>query len=259
MTRSLTATFSFVVIFIVAASGFAQSSSSPYQTPGMFGPQSFNNSLYPRTASGIFGSQSYGGASFGTSQVGIFGNRFFGPAVNSSVHGTAAVRTPTPAATPSTVSNLSKNGNSTLSNGNLNQKSDRNNAAESPVAQENREQPLPAETANGIEGSTPSDQASAAFGAGNAAMPRQWAFATVPPTKSNDHRSFVRSAALSDRLTSIARDKGMLVGRRIDVLLQGDTAVLQGKVHGHGDRAALANVLSLEPRVDYIDNRLETE
>jgi hypothetical protein len=183
----------------------------------------------------------------------MFGNRYFGPAVNSHVTGSGAVRTA--ATTPSTTPTLSNNGIPTPSNGNLNQK----NAPESPAAPENRGQPLPTDTSNGMEGSTPSNPTPASVGEGSATVPRQWAFATAPATGSNNRRSTVRSTVLSDRLTSIARDKGMLVGRRIDVLVQGDTAILQGRVHGQGDRATLANVLSLEPRVNSIDNRLQTE
>jgi hypothetical protein len=59
-------------------------------------------------------------------------------------------------------------------------------------------------------------------------------------------------------LTRIARDKGMLAGGRLNVSLDGNVAVIEGGVRTPGDAAALANVLSLEPRVQRIDNRLYT-
>jgi hypothetical protein len=67
---------------------------------------------------------------------------------------------------------------------------------------------------------------------------------------------FVRSPELSDRLTRIARTKGMLAGPAIDVYLSGNVAMMRGLVHRHADRVLLGNVMGLEPDVSRIDNRL---
>ena len=66
-------------------------------------------------------------------------------------------------------------------------------------------------------------------------------------------------ADLSDRLTRIARTRGMLFGQGIDVYLSNNKALVQGIVHSPGDSALLANVLALEPEVRQIDNRLVPE
>jgi hypothetical protein len=68
--------------------------------------------------------------------------------------------------------------------------------------------------------------------------------------------TFIRSEELSNHLTSIARNKGMLTGSDIDVYLSDEVAIVQGKVRSPGDRTLLANVLSLNPGVQQIDNRL---
>jgi len=71
---------------------------------------------------------------------------------------------------------------------------------------------------------------------------------------------YTRSPELSERLTRIARDKGMLSGQGIDVYLVGNrVARLQGTVRTSGDRALLANVVGLEPEVYQVDNRLVVE
>jgi hypothetical protein len=67
---------------------------------------------------------------------------------------------------------------------------------------------------------------------------------------------YTRSPGLSDRLTRIARNKGMLVGRAIDVYVSGNAALVQGVVRTRADRALLGNVVGLEPDVSRIDNRL---
>jgi hypothetical protein len=69
-------------------------------------------------------------------------------------------------------------------------------------------------------------------------------------------QSFSRSPELSDRLTMLARSRGMLVGQGINVYLSNDIAVVQGTVRTPADSAALASVLGLEPEVEHIDNRL---
>ena len=65
------------------------------------------------------------------------------------------------------------------------------------------------------------------------------------------------SPDLSDRITSIARARGMLASQGISVYLSNDIALLQGTVRTPSDRDTLASVLSLEPDVYRIDNRLE--
>jgi hypothetical protein len=67
---------------------------------------------------------------------------------------------------------------------------------------------------------------------------------------------YSRSPELSDRLTMIARSKGMLVGKGINVYMSNDVALVQGTVRTPADSAALASVLGLEPDVEHIDNRL---
>jgi hypothetical protein len=72
-------------------------------------------------------------------------------------------------------------------------------------------------------------------------------------------QSFARSPELSERLTRIARQRGMLAGQGIDVYLGDRVAVLKGVVRTSGDRSLLANVVGLEPEVQYVDNRLSTD
>ena len=67
---------------------------------------------------------------------------------------------------------------------------------------------------------------------------------------------FSRSPELSDRLTRIARNRDMLVGKGINVYMSNDVALVQGTVRTPADSDALASVLVLEPDVEHIDNRL---
>jgi hypothetical protein len=69
-------------------------------------------------------------------------------------------------------------------------------------------------------------------------------------------QQFAHSRELSDRLTQIARTKGMLSGKGIKVYLSNNIALLQGAVRTPGDRVLLAYVLNLEPEVRWIDNQL---
>jgi hypothetical protein len=78
--------------------------------------------------------------------------------------------------------------------------------------------------------------------------------ATASPT---GPQPFALSHDLSERLTSIARNRGMLVSNGINVYLSNDAALIQGVVRTPSDRAALASVLGLEPEVARIDNRLQ--
>jgi len=57
-------------------------------------------------------------------------------------------------------------------------------------------------------------------------------------------------------LTRIARTKGMLAGQAIDVYLSGNVALIEGVVRTRANRVLLGNVVSLEPDVSRIDNRL---
>ncbi len=70
---------------------------------------------------------------------------------------------------------------------------------------------------------------------------------------------YIRSPELSDRLTRIARSKGMLSSQGIDVYLSNNIARLQGAVRTPGDGILLASILGLEPGVRQIDNRLVVE
>ena len=67
---------------------------------------------------------------------------------------------------------------------------------------------------------------------------------------------YTRSPELSDRLTRIARTRGMLAAQTIDVYLSGNVALVQGVVRSQADRVLLGNVMGLEPDVSQIDNRL---
>jgi hypothetical protein len=71
--------------------------------------------------------------------------------------------------------------------------------------------------------------------------------------------SYVRSAKLSDRMTAVADTGRMLAGKSINVYLSNGVAMIQGTVHSDNDRNMLAQVLSMEPEVIYIDNRLAPE
>ncbi len=73
---------------------------------------------------------------------------------------------------------------------------------------------------------------------------------------STRRQPFTRSPELSNRLTSIARNRDMLVGKDINVYLSNDVALVQGTVRTPADSAMLASVLGLEPDVEHIDNRL---
>jgi hypothetical protein len=67
---------------------------------------------------------------------------------------------------------------------------------------------------------------------------------------------YTRSARLSDFLTRIGRRTNAIAGQGIAVYLSNNVAVLEGTVRTSGDRTLLANILSLEPNVRRIDNRL---
>lgn len=71
-----------------------------------------------------------------------------------------------------------------------------------------------------------------------------------------DLRPATRSPELSERLTRLARSKGILSGPSITVYLSNNIARLEGTVHTSHDRALLASILGLEPVVRQIDNRL---
>jgi hypothetical protein len=70
---------------------------------------------------------------------------------------------------------------------------------------------------------------------------------------------YVHSPELSERMTRIARNRGMLTGAEIDVALSSQIARLQGRVRTAYDRVLLANIAGLEPEVRQVDNRLTVE
>jgi hypothetical protein len=116
---------------------------------------------------------------------------------------------------------------------------------------------------NGWEGMSPAEQALGInLGIGPSAASNvtvlrvgahaAWASAARP-------QPYIRSPELSDLLMRIARAKGMLAGKGIDVYLSNNIALLQGTVRTPGDCILLANVLALEPEVRQIDNRLVVE
>ena len=78
----------------------------------------------------------------------------------------------------------------------------------------------------------------------------------VGPLAARPQQPFARSPGLSDRLTQIARSKGILPGQGIDVYLSNNVALLHGTVRAPSDRLLLANILALEPEVRQVDNRL---
>jgi hypothetical protein len=67
---------------------------------------------------------------------------------------------------------------------------------------------------------------------------------------------YSRSPRLSEMLTRIAQTRGILLGRRIDVYVGNNVALVEGDVRSAGGRALLASVLSLEPGVRAVANRL---
>ena len=79
--------------------------------------------------------------------------------------------------------------------------------------------------------------------------------AAAPPAAS-PRQPYSRSPELSDRLTQIARTKGLLFGPAIDVYLSNNVALMQGAVGTPGDCVLMAKVLALEPEVLQIDNRV---
>ncbi|MGO9110977.1 MAG: hypothetical protein ACLP9L_17280 [Thermoguttaceae bacterium] len=79
----------------------------------------------------------------------------------------------------------------------------------------------------------------------------------IGPPAARPQQPYTRSPELSDRLTQIARSKGLLAGPGIDVYLSNNNvALLQGAVGTPGDCVMLAKVLALEPEVQQIENRL---
>jgi hypothetical protein len=224
--------------------------------------------------SGMFGYRVIGGPSLGVSTPSMFGPRFIGPIQNSislGIQNRAGANFSPPAPVPYSSSFLPPiRVTQTAPEGNVNDRNNVNNIQEQPLLPEVGPQAYPEPNMPiGPEGMMPLEQGPAAVPSGletpgaasPAAMstpyPRGWTFAASSMTGRAPLNA--RSMELSDRLTRIARDKGMLAGRRINVSLVGDTTIVEGAVRTPGDRAALANVLSLEPRVQRIDNRLHAE
>ncbi len=78
---------------------------------------------------------------------------------------------------------------------------------------------------------------------------------TAAPAAS-PQQPYIRSPELSDRLTQIARSKGLLFGPAIDVYVSNNVVLIQGAVGTPSDSTLLASLLALEPDVVRIDNRL---
>ncbi len=130
--------------------------------------------------------------------------------------------------------------------------------APAPLPQMN--QPLP-ET-NGAEGVGPTDTAAEitpSVGRAITTVAAPQAQTRTVSASAAGARPFVRSPELSDRLTRIARAKGMLSGPSLNVYLGNQIALLQGSVRSAGDRTLLANIIGLEPEVRQIDNELVAE
>jgi hypothetical protein len=108
---------------------------------------------------------------------------------------------------------------------------------------------------NGGEGMVPAEQGP---GIGPTAAFHRVA-AGMGSTSVRSRQPSVRSPDLSDRLTRIARAKGMLSGEGIDVYLSNSGAILRGTVRAPGNSVLLANLLALEPEVQQIDNQLVVE
>ncbi len=78
---------------------------------------------------------------------------------------------------------------------------------------------------------------------------------SAPPV-AGPQQPYYRSPELSDRLTQIARTKGLLFGPAIDVYVSNNVALIQGAVGTPSDSTQLATALAHEPGVLRIDNRL---
>jgi hypothetical protein len=229
--------------------------------------------------SGMFGYRTIGGAPLGVVTPSMFGNRFVGPTLNSLYTGaqngtgtrvwyrgqepySASYLPPLSVTQPAIPANEINTMNNVQELPSLQQ----------PILQETGPvvepvpYPVPVQP-NGPGAMTPMEQGPAASPTGGTSpaengaaisipYPHGWTFA--PALAPSPTASRARSTELSDRLTRIARDKGMLAGGRLNVSLDGNVAVIEGGVRTPGDAAALANVLSLEPRVQRIDNRLYT-
>jgi hypothetical protein len=81
--------------------------------------------------------------------------------------------------------------------------------------------------------------------------------ADLPPAAVVPSQPFLRSPELSERITRIARSKNMLSGQDpVDVYMSNGVALVQGTVRTRDAGVLLLNILSLEPQVRQIDNRL---
>jgi hypothetical protein len=252
-----------LMITAILAMGFGENMKVRAQTP-----------YTGRGTSGMFGYRVIGGGpSLGVSTPSMFGPRFIGPIQNSislGIQSGGGANFSPPAPAPYSSSYLPPIRVTQIEpEGNANDRNNLNNIQEQPLLPEVGPQAYPEPNMPiGPEGMMPLEQGpgipsgvetpgAATPAAMSTPYPRGWAFAASSLTGRSS--SNARSTELSDRLTQIARDKGMLAGRRINVSLVGDTAVVEGTVRTPGDRAMLANVLSLEPRVQRIDNRLYAE
>lgn len=124
-----------------------------------------------------------------------------------------------------------------------------------PAPETTAPEPLP-ETNGGAEGIAPAEPAATMAPAAGRTITTVTASLSRLGGALANAGPFARSAELSDRLTRIARAKGMLAGAALNVYLGNHVALLQGEVRSPGDRTLLANVIGLEPEVQQIDNQL---
>jgi hypothetical protein len=243
---------------------------------------------YGTGTNGMFGYRVIGGAPIGVATQSMFGYRYIGPSLNSLMIGgmngtgttfSSRLTVPYTTALVPPINTVPLTPETAML--------DVNNMEAPPVIPEAAQLPYPGPNpTTGTEGMTPVPQGAApaaqamtpAVPQGMAPMPQApaagltgmaapavpsipfplgWNFAR--PASAAPLTAFSRSVELSNRMTQLARSRGMLAGPGIEVLMRGDVTVLQGKVHTSAEAATLANVLSLEPQVRRIDNRLATE
>jgi hypothetical protein len=241
------------------------SSSYGGQTAGMFGSRSVGQLSTAMPTSGIFGARIQGQVYSSGQQPGMFGTRSMPqpsmPQPSYSYFGYPV--------TPQQLGNIINNeqvnaSQATATNQGAVQENSNGNALEynttaPPPAPEVA--PASSPESSGVEGANASGQNPGANGGvgslttANVTIPRP----RVRMESASIARpiTFVRSPELSDRLTRVARSKGMLASDGINVYLSDNNiALLRGAVRMPGDRATLANVVSLEPDVAQVDNRL---
>jgi hypothetical protein len=248
----------------------------PTEATGMFGPRTIGGPMMASQTEGMFGPRTIGGPMIYFNSSGMFGYQIIGPpmgaiqytnygAIRTGIGG--YVSTP-PVQIGEYQVNLPNQGGTytyippqfagvtpELSGTNLASMNEVVPYAATAIernipvdmVQAGQNPPLPSDTEMQATGELPA-------AASNVTMSRpRIRVEPVAPTRT---QSFVRSQKLSEHLTTIARDKGMLAGESINVYLSNNVALVQGRVRSPADRVLLANVLSLSPEVGQIDNRL---